>query len=86
MYNTVEHEKCSKGEENMPYNVMLRKLRGERSQTQVATELGITKSSWAMYERGERVPRDEVKIKIANYFGVSVQEIFFGNQEHKKYS
>lgn len=66
----------------MPYNIMLRKLRGERSQTQVAAALGITKSSWAMYERGERVPRDEVKIKIAKFFGLSVQEIFFGNTEH----
>lgn len=66
----------------MPYNIMLRKLRGERSQTQIAEALGITKSSWAMYERGERIPRDEVKVKISQFFGVSVQEIFFGNSEH----
>lgn len=29
-----------------------------------------------MYERGERVPRDDLKMRIAKYFGVSVQEIF----------
>lgn len=64
----------------MPYNQQLKKLRGECSQDEIARRIGITKSSWAMYERGERVPRDEVKIKIANFFGKTVQEIFFGQQ------
>lgn len=54
----------------------LRKLRGEKTQREISTALGVTKSSWAMYERGERIPRDEVKIEIAKYFGKSVQEIF----------
>lgn len=56
---------------------ILRSLRGEKSQSDIAAAIGITKSSWAMYERGERVPRDEVKIKIANFFGCSVQDIFY---------
>lgn len=64
----------------MPYNIVLKRLRGERSQDEIARQIGITKSSWAMYERGERIPRDEIKIKIANFFGKSVQEIFFGQQ------
>ena len=29
------------------------------------------------YECDERVPRDEVKVRISNFFGVSVQELFF---------
>ncbi|MCM1335383.1 MAG: helix-turn-helix domain-containing protein [Bacteroides sp.] len=56
----------------------LRALRGNISQEEIASRIGITKSSWAMYERNERVPRDEVKIKIATFFNKSVQEIFFG--------
>lgn len=56
----------------------LKELRGDKSQETIANEIGITKSSWAMYERGERTPRDEIKIRIANYFNESVQEIFFG--------
>lgn len=64
----------------MPYNEQLKKLRGEISQEEIAKKIGITKSSWSMYERGERVPRDEIKIRIANFFGKSVQEIFFGQQ------
>lgn len=57
--------------------MILRKLRGDRTQEEIAAILGITKSSWAMYERDERVPRDEVKIRIANFFGKTVQELFF---------
>lgn len=61
----------------------LRALRGDKTQDEIAKDIGITKSSWAMYEREERVPRDEVKIRIAQYFGKTVQEIFFAKFEHK---
>jgi DNA-binding XRE family transcriptional regulator len=61
----------------MNASVILKDLRGERSQSEMAAAVGVTKSAWAMYERGERVPRDEVKRRIAAYFGKSVQEIFF---------
>lgn len=68
----------------MAYNtgLLLRRLRGKKTQDTIARDLGITKSSWAKYERNERVPRDEVKIRIAEYFGKSVQEIFFAHHEH----
>lgn len=56
---------------------ILKELRGNKSQSEIASSVGVTKSSWAMYERGERVPRDEVKVKIAKHFGKSVQEIFY---------
>ena len=49
----------------MAFGEKLRQLRGDKSQEVIAKEVGVTKSSWAMYERNERVPRDEVKIKIA---------------------
>ena len=66
----------------MSFGKMLKKLRGKKSQEAIANDIGITKSSWAMYEREERVPRDEVKVRIATYFGMTVQEIFFGHNEH----
>ncbi len=66
----------------MPFGEKLRELRGDKSQDVIAKEVGVTKSSWAMYERNERIPRDEVKIRIANYFHKSVGEIFFGQNEH----
>lgn len=55
----------------------LRRLRGDKTQEEVADAIGVTKSAWAMYERGERTPRDEIKVKIAKYFGVTVEELFF---------
>lgn len=61
----------------MSFGKTLRKLRGDRTQEEIARDIGITKSSWAMYEREERVPRDEVKIQIAKYFKLPVQDIFF---------
>ena len=57
----------------MPFGEILRELRGNITQEEMAKRLNITKSSLAMYERNERVPRDEVKVRIANYFGKTVQ-------------
>jgi len=55
----------------------LKKLRGKKSQTEVAKSLGISTSAVSMYELGMRIPRDEVKIKYADYYGKTVQHIFF---------
>lgn len=52
-------------------------LRGEKPREDVAKDLGISLSALAMYERGERSPRDEIKIRIANYYHSTVQDIFY---------
>lgn len=57
--------------------IKLKLLRGEKSQSEVAEEVGITPSALSMYENGERIPKDEIKIKIADYYEKSVQEIFY---------
>ena len=56
---------------------ILRGLRGEKSAVEVSSALGISKSALAMYERGDRIPRDEIKVRIAKYYKKSVQSIFF---------
>lgn len=53
------------------------KLRGSKTKSAVAAELGISRSSYVKYERNERTPSDTVKMKISNYFGCSVGSIFF---------
>lgn len=65
----------------MSIGMKLKALRAEKkkSQQQVADDLKITKSALAMYERGDRMPRDEVKVRIAEYYGETVQSIFFSN-------
>lgn len=61
--------------------VALRTAKNE-TQKKVANVIGVSESSLAMYEAGARLPRDAVKIKIANHFGVSVQSIFFAEDVH----
>ena len=55
----------------------LRRLRGNRTIEESAKAIGISKSALAMYERGERSPRDEVKIRIADYYKKPIQKIYF---------
>lgn len=49
----------------------------KKTQEQAAMDLKITKSALAMYERDERVPRDEVKIRIAKYYNEPIETLFF---------
>lgn len=58
------------------------KARGSRRREEVAAAVGVSLSAIAMYENGERVPRDETKVKIADYFGMTVQELFFDQKCH----
>lgn len=60
------------------------KLRGDKSRETVAKACGISVSALAMYERGERIPRDDIKVKLAEYYNRSVNFIFFDLNEHKK--
>lgn len=55
----------------------LRRLRGSKSQKEVADALGVTSMAISLYENGERIPSDNMKIKIANYFNRSVAFIFY---------
>lgn len=59
-------------------------LRGSKTQEQVAKAVGISVSALSMYECGERVPRDHIKIALANYYNRSVQAIFFSTTAPQK--
>ena len=52
-------------------------LRADKSQHEVAEAVGISRSALSMYECGERIPRDEIKIKLANYYRTSVESLFY---------
>lgn len=53
------------------------KLRGKKTQEEVANSLGISVSALSMYERGERIPRDNIKIRISSYYRKPIHKIFF---------
>lgn len=53
------------------------KLRGNKTQNEVAKAIGVSQSVYCMYENGQRIPSDTVKIEIAKYYKKTVQYIFF---------
>lgn len=55
----------------------LRELRGNRTQEDIAQAVGISRSAYMMYENGERIPRDYIKKKLADFYNVSVGSLFF---------
>jgi len=55
------------------------KLRGSRTQAEVARAIGVTPSAYSMYENGDRIPRDEIKKRIAKYYKRTVNTIFFAD-------
>lgn len=55
----------------------LKQLRKDKSMAEVASAIGISVSALGMYETGARMPRDEVKVSLAAFYGQSVSEIFF---------
>lgn len=52
-------------------------LRGKRTQEEVAKEINVSVSALSMYERGERIPRDNIKIRISKYYERPIYEIFY---------
>lgn len=53
----------------------MRELTGMQQQ-ELCSILDIEQSTLANYESGRRIPNDEIKIKIANYFNVTLDYLF----------
>lgn len=49
------------------------------SRENFANAVEISQSALSMYENGQRIPRDEVKLRIARFFNTSIEELFFTN-------
>lgn len=60
----------------------LRELRGKKTLEVVSFDTGISRSTLNMYELGLRVPRDDIKIRLATYYNTTVDAIFFSNACH----
>jgi transcriptional regulator with XRE-family HTH domain len=63
----------------------LRELRAEvgRSQTVVAAEVGIERSTLAVFERGHDKPGRDTLIALANYYVVSIEWLVSGEGEKR---
>lgn len=55
----------------------IRNIRGNASKKEFADTLNLSISAVSLYESGKRIPKDDIKIRIAQYAHKSVEEIFF---------
>jgi len=55
------------------------KARGMESRKSVAAAIGISLSALQMYETGKRRPSDNVKVKLAEHYRTTVQDLFFAD-------
>ena len=62
--------------------VKLRRLRGKKPISEVASAWGVTNQAIWQYETGKRMPSDSLKMVIAKYYGATVDEIFFNPMVH----
>ena len=62
--------------------LLLRKQK-QLKQSEVAKSVGVATSTIAMMETGERRGSDNVKKKLAGFYGRSVEEIFFSEEPLK---
>lgn len=57
----------------------LRLLRRDKTQEEIAALCGVTRQAVNQYEKGARIPNDEVKEKLAKVFNTTVQDIFYND-------
>ena len=62
----------------------LRELRGIRTRRGVAGETGLGYSALSNYENGVRIPNDRAKEVLARYYGLTVGDLFYGDDYHQE--
>lgn len=60
----------------MTWNEKMVYLRGSKTIEEVTTTMQLNPNMYEAYERGERIPLDPVKVIIADYFKVTVEDIW----------
>lgn len=55
-------------------------LRGDKTITEVAKELEITRQMLSAIENGNRTPSLELAWKIAQFYSTTIEEIFFDDK------
>lgn len=63
----------------MEVNLRMKELRGNRSQQEIANELGLNRQTYRYYESGERQADYETLFKIADFYGVTIDYLLGHN-------
>lgn len=63
-------------------NIIGARIKNLREDNNISREsfcetVGISLSALSMYETGQRIPRDEIKLKIARQLNTSIEALFF---------
>ena len=61
----------------MKNNLKVLRAQHNLSQEQLAKEIGITRPAISKIETGESIPSGTTVIRIANFFGIPAEQIFF---------
>jgi putative transcriptional regulator len=61
----------------------LMEFRNGNSRPRIARDIGITPQMLGAIERGERNPSLGLAKRIADYYGTTVDDIFFSHSRHK---
>lgn len=62
---------------NVAKNLIAAREAAGKTQAEVSEAVGISVSTLSNYEQGTRIPRDEIKIKLAQYFKKSIEDLFY---------
>lgn len=73
----TEGDKPSKEVKNLSVAERMIKARGNMKRADVCKLVGISLSALTMYENGQRIPRDEIKVKLARLYGTTVEALFY---------
>ena len=60
-------------------NIKWLRKRQHLTQEEIAKKIGVAKTTYASWEQGARSPKFKDALKIADYFGVDIDELLTGN-------
>ena len=83
VWKHILEEKKKKIQNKVRLRVKQLRLENNKTQEEVASAVGISKSALSMYENGSRIPRDEIKLRLSSYYKKSVKFIFFNPNDTK---
>ena len=63
---------------------LLKLLRGERSQSELAKRFGVSQQGWQSWESGRTVPDNPTMLKMETEFQIPMEVIFFDSFNRKR--
>lgn len=62
---------------------LLKELRGNKSQAEIAKEFNASQQGWQSWESGRTLPDNATMLKMERFFNVPMEAIFFDSFNYK---